>query len=56
MLTVLFRLVGSPFLVIVFAVAALLAAGRTSRWLLWIATAIEAAVTVGGAGRFLLRI
>ena len=51
----LFRLIGSPFLVVAFAAAALLAAGKTSRVLLWIAAGIEAAVTVGGAGRFLLR-
>jgi hypothetical protein len=50
-----FRLIGSPFLAIVFAIAALLAADKTSRWLLWIAAGIEAAVVIGGAGRFLVR-
>ena len=54
-LVALFRMVGSPLLAIVFAAAALLAAGKKARWMLWIAAGIEAAVTIGGAGRFLLR-
>ncbi len=54
-LAALFRLVGSPLLAIVFAVAALMAAGKRAKTLLWIAAGVEAAVTIGGAGRFLLR-
>ena len=52
----LFGVIASPLLAIVFAVAAALAAGKQAKTLLWIAAAIEAAVAVAVAGRFLLKV